>query len=95
MIRSDKLTNFFRRYEARPCLNLITEIFGLTYVKTRGDDGIYCWVGVNRSEFDQDMYIDEFSPSVDVAYATCVFIRHTEDQVIEKFTRYQKLKAFL
>ena len=105
MIRSDKLEEIFATYEYNALQSFLSDIFGITYVKTYSNCGLYIWVGAERKEFDYNWELDNDSPEAHIKTGwdtndvigenIYVFLKHTEDQVINKFNRYQKLKAFL
>jgi hypothetical protein len=87
--RSDKLTKFFQDKDPEKCINFLREIFIWSYTKTRGDDGCYIWFG------DRDWDYKSHCPMVDISSCTIIFIDYNEDQVIDKYNRYYKLRGFL
>jgi len=89
MIHSPKLEAHFKQYDLEKCLSFMRAIFQFRYVKTRGDDGVYIWFG------DRDWNQKSHCPMMHLDHCSIIFIDYTEDQVIEKYNRYQKLKAFL
>lgn len=113
MIHSPKLDKFFEDYNPERLHYFLRDVFGVTYVKTYSDCGLYFWLGATPQEFDGNLGIDRNAPMAYVyqkwephppatewrsdkrPVILYIFIHHTEDQVIDKFTRYQNLKAFL
>ena len=104
-MHSDKLQELFNKYEYEKLHMFLSDIFGVTYVKTYSDCGLYVWLGATRLEFDNNWKLDYNAPSVhiktkhDIGQAIgeniYIFLNHTEEQVINKFNKYQKLRAFL
>lgn len=86
---SPKLQEYFKQYELESCLSFLRSIFTFRYVKTRGDDGVYLWFG------DKDWDMNSRCPLIHLDYCSIYFIDYTEDQVIEKYEKYYKLRAFL
>ena len=105
MTQSEKLQELFSVYNYEKLHMFLSDIFGITYVTTHYDCGVYVWLGATRLEFDNNWKLDYNAPSVHIKIGSdigqiigeniYIFLNHTEDQVINKFNKYQKLKAFL
>lgn len=87
--RSFKLEEFFKQYDLEKVLDFLRTIFRWHYCKTRGDDGVYIWYG------DNDGPMETWGPLVHLGRVSLYFVNYTEDEVIEKYSRYYNLKAFL
>lgn len=99
---SYKLQDFFSAYDFYEIEPFLTEVFGCIYVKSRNspDLGVCCWYGIKPKNWDSPIDRDWTEIQVEVnskkgGPSLAIFTNYTEDQVIEKFTRYQNLKAFL
>jgi hypothetical protein len=86
---SPKLEEYLKQYELESSISFMRKIFPFSYTKTRGDDGVYIWFG------DRDWGRDSKCPMAHVGYCSFIFIDYTEDQVIDKYDRHYKLRAFL
>ena len=86
---SPKLEEYFKQYDLEKCISFMRTIFRFSYTKTRGDNGVYIWFG------DNDWDMKSQCPVIDMGCCTIYFINYTEDEVINKFTRYYNLKAFI
>ena len=86
---SPKLEAYFKQYDLEKCISFMRSIFRFSYTETRGDDGVYIWFG------DRDWDYKSQCPMAHVGYCSFIFIDYTEDQVIDKYSKYYKLKAFL
>jgi hypothetical protein len=86
---SPKLEEYFKQFELEDCISFLRKIFRFSYTKTRGDDGAYIWFG------DRDWDMKSQCPLIHIGYCSIYFIDYTEEQVIEKYDKYHKLKAFL
>lgn len=89
LVRSDKLEEFIKELDQEKFIGLMREIFTFSYTKTRGDDGLYMWFG------DRDWDMKSTCPMAHVGLITFIFIDCTEDQVINRYNRYYKIRAFL
>ena len=87
--KSSKLNEYFKQFDPEECISFMRKIFKFHYTKTRGDDYVYIWFG------DRDWDMKSICPVVDISYCTIIFINYTEEQVIEKYDKYQRFKAFL
>ena len=87
--RSLKLEEYLKQFDLEKTISFMRSIFKFSYTKTRGDDGVYIWLG------DRDWIPKDTCPMAHVDWCSFIFIDHTEDQVIEKYNHYYKLKAFL
>lgn len=109
MIRSDKLEKFFGEQQLpyEKLYSLLRSFFGVTYVKTFSNCGCYTWFGGTDPEVDTGrdapfcVIKNEYDHTCPITNEKIegndclVFLRHTEDQVIHKFIKYNKLKVFL
>lgn len=86
---SIKLENFLNQYDLEKAINLMREMFSFQYTKSRSNDGVYIWFG------DKDWETDSICVTAHIGYCYIIFIDYTEDQIINKFTKYYKLKVFL
>ncbi len=105
MILSARLEEFFKQYDPDWLHGFLKTIFGYTYTKSH-PNGLYMWLGASPQEFDRDITID-WGAAACIVYQNYgfingersliiyTFIRHNEQQVINKFTKSLKLKAFL
>lgn len=89
LVRSLDLEDFIKVLDQEKFIKFLREIFNFSYTKTRGDDGLYMWFG------DTDWDMKSTCPMAHVGSVTFIFIDYTEEQVIEKYNRYYKLRAFL
>jgi hypothetical protein len=88
-IHSPKLEEYFKQYDLEKCISFMRTIFRFSYTKARSNDGVYIWFG------DRDWDYKSLCPMANIEYCSFIFIDYTEDQVIHKFDKYQRLKAFL
>lgn len=100
MIRSKKLEEFFKAYEPEWLHDFLVVVFGCVYVKSRNspDLGLCCWYGVKPKDWDDPWphsWTEIWAEVNSALPSLAIFINYTEDEVIHKFTKYQKLKAFL
>jgi len=86
--RSIRLEDYLKQYDLEKSISFMRAIFHFSYTKTRGDDGVYIWFG------DKDWGTNSKCFIAHVGYCSFIFIDYTEDQVIDKYDRYYKLKAF-
>ena len=102
---SIRLEEFFKQYDPVWLHDFFKTIFGYTYSKTH-PNGLYMWLGASPQEFDRDLTIDKGAAACTVyqkwgsingsrSLIIYIFIHHNEQQVINKFTKSLKLKAFL
>lgn len=106
MIQSKKLEKCFKKYDPDWLHHFLIDIFGIAYCKTYSDCGLYVWLGVRPPNFHDDPSMDRdflschvrqpHFPNLDGrGMMIYIFIHLTEGEIIHKFTKYQKLKAFL
>lgn len=92
-IHSTKLDEFFARYDPEWCYGFIKVIFAPWGVSTRSDQGTYLWLGDYGRNITR---IHTDCPNALIGTSLCCFLEQkTEDEVIHKFIKYEKLKAFL
>jgi len=89
MIHSPKLEKFIQQHDFESCISFMREIFKFSYTKSRGETGVYIWLG------DKDCISDSDCLVAHVEYCSFIFIDYTEDQIIEKYNKYYKLRGFL
>lgn len=90
VFHAPKLEEYFKQHDLEECLSFMREIFRFRYTKTRGaGDGVYIWFG------DRDWDMKSQCPTINIGHCSIIFIDYTEDQVIEKYDRYYRLRAFL
>lgn len=89
MVHSEKLEEYFKQFDLEKLLDFMRRIYRFHYVKTRGDDGLYFWFG------DRDWDMKSYCPMIHLGNYSIIFIDYSEDQIIKKYDRYYRLKAFI